>query len=1251
MKLKHISLCHYTLSVAVMAEESNARLAYDRISALLKDQASSLDPGVDFRTNDSFSRGEVNTTGMRGSRGASVTQGDVSFSFGASFMGHETRREETLNDEEAFGGDSVFSSESEEEHFHSSLAAFLCQTEHDPNELVGVRMEHKDLQAEISSDYSVKAGLSHEEAVRRLHSVDTAMQDVPSMSSNDQGSRSGEAMRKRKQEEVSETRAERDMWALLDILSRAELLVKINDDECAQKATEAIASLAPDTLSAEVHNAVLHADLRVKKGRVLCEWLEFAARDLVQELPELDEPWERTLNSHARFSGEDHSGSAVESAHPDAQLSRDTALLGLEEGDYREQELLLRALWQLIRSGQVATAQQVAWNARVFWLASSLSGVASHYYEAESLSGGAPGAPEESMDVDAETKAVLRVPSRRGNVRRPLWLRTCWLYSDKLAANSVNWKCVRSNRSRADMDDIDVGMNAMYEMTIYAALSNNTRVSLKSPCISSWSDRMWVLTKAVHERDISSALRTHRDRKMRHSQLYPECQPALVEADSALNRLGEEAGLASLGVASDKGLNGLLALTGLPSSDVRGDKIDAEAVILQLQAAIILGPDGLNAFLRSHVAPILATCADFYRTFSPSATRVGPLLLTPFPGSSRLLRVFAHLVIWLRYSNEDAPCDLQRELSNLTDSLFYAAIEGYIEYLIFTKRSTLVARYACFLSRSRRVQAYTRLLISMPALATEATTDTSRAEGVAPGLDHPEAVQILQLARQSFCADDVKQIVTAYAQASREGTGRSPLFSATISSTEENEEEKKEGESVANASSALAEEEETADAQSIDSLKWLFIDPSHRLEAVNQTNRLIVRLLCNERSLRHGHKDFPLASCRGPKISLVNLLLSPSHFPDDSEAIGTGMLRDLKHQVENDMASNEGDPEVLEAEMQELLLQEAQWGVNWRQLQFWRSFLATMGDTEHFHTTLAKFKDTSTTGGAGAGVSHRAQIERSAENVINGVLRTVTGKQQREDTTEEPGHEDWLASTGCMEIWHDAEAVAVRTARHAVDVFLAETKQNAHDLRQQSSAGYTDLVPCAELRDKLTSLEAIATRLFDPSVALRGCAATVAPTGPTGQGPSVVSRQLELLHMVRSLLFDVIAAVETCDDSEGKVDKRYHLNVAIEKIAESLRFAEECRVLSVNVVLCLLHIYLRVCLEAGAALERIELPSFAHQWFASGVRLAAVLADSHPALQLSLCLPTPEIERLLTDINACSLKSVDLRGVFDLTNE
>ena len=209
------------------------------------------------------------------------------------------------------------------------------------------------------------------------------------------------------------------------------------------------------------------------------------------------------------------------------------------------------------------------------------------------------------------------------------------------------------------------------------------------------------------------------------------------------------------------------------------------------------------------------------------------------------------------------------------------------------------------------------------------------------------------------------------------------------------------------------------DSKSIDSLKWLFIDPSHRLEAVNQTSRQIVNLLFNEKSLRQGFKEFPLTSYKGNNISQVNLILSPSYFPDDTEAIGTNMLRELKGQVEGDMNSAQGNLALLGAEMEDLLLQEAQWGVNLRLLQFFKSFLATMADVEQFHTALVKFKGTNSTGhqlGRELSSTDRALSRKYDQKCIN----DYHWQRATVEKIGEGDSDDWFVSTGCMEVWHDA---------------------------------------------------------------------------------------------------------------------------------------------------------------------------------------------------------------------------------------
>mgnify|MGYP006078466735 CR=1 FL=1 len=103
-------------------------------------------------------------------------------------------------------------------------------------------------------------------------------------------------------------------------------------------------------------------------------------------------------------------------------------------------------------------------------------------------------------------------PRRRGNVRKGLWLRGCYKYAQALAK-----KCP-SQESTSDH-----GLSShQLELSIYGALSNNVKVLLDhSPQAKvTWLDRLWVLVKAAHDRDVMAATATHRAKKMEQSALY-----------------------------------------------------------------------------------------------------------------------------------------------------------------------------------------------------------------------------------------------------------------------------------------------------------------------------------------------------------------------------------------------------------------------------------------------------------------------------------------------------------------------------------------------------------------------------------------------------------------------------------------------------------------------------------------------------------------------------------------------------------
>ena len=113
---------------------------------------------------------------------------------------------------------------------------------------------------------------------------------------------------------------------------------------------------------------------------------------------------------------------------------------------------------------------------------------------------------------------------RKGNIKRAVWLKSCWLYSEKLSQNKNIWLDI-SNTTTAtavsattnvvkspnavslqspykNNDFVTLigksqgktgNMSGLLEMTIYASLANHINVLLSSPLISSPLDKIWVI--------------------------------------------------------------------------------------------------------------------------------------------------------------------------------------------------------------------------------------------------------------------------------------------------------------------------------------------------------------------------------------------------------------------------------------------------------------------------------------------------------------------------------------------------------------------------------------------------------------------------------------------------------------------------------------------------------------------------------------------------------------------------------------
>eukprot|EP01031_Cornospumella_fuschlensis_P036111 gene36111-43789_t len=223
----------------------------------------------------------------------------------------------------------------------------------------------------------------------------------------------------------AEAKAERDTWGLLQLLSEGDVLGELNYEESASNLEAALGALPVGASIADYMTTATTVDQRYRKLVALVQWLESAAVDDIVNIPVSEHaPWADTLHLLKVKRP-----TAVQSLHPDAQLTADGCLLPLAGIDKADQEALYTHILQLLRAGQQQKAWEVARDHKTFWLAATLLGVHTHqFYPIEAVSD-----PESVPTVHAECSIRL------GNLNQPLFLRTCYRYASHLASQPENF--------------------------------------------------------------------------------------------------------------------------------------------------------------------------------------------------------------------------------------------------------------------------------------------------------------------------------------------------------------------------------------------------------------------------------------------------------------------------------------------------------------------------------------------------------------------------------------------------------------------------------------------------------------------------------------------------------------------------------------------------------------------------------------------------------------------------------------------
>ena len=904
----------------------------------------------------------------------------------------------------------------------------------------------------------------------------------------------------------SSARAERDVWALLDVCTRAELLadLQVCDAQAAQVAT--LASLPISTATAEAENELVRVDLSLRKGAVLLEWLEEAAAERAEPPPA---PAVNSSGSSARAGG---SGSSHPDASPDSPHSVE----------------IMRALWGLVRAGQLAGAQELAYAHGLHWLAASLSGAADGFH-------GSDGADSGSVQHMA------------GNSRRTAWQKTAWELSEKLAPS----------RQSA----------TVFEAAIYAALSDNVVVLLSSPVLQGWSDRLWAVVKATHASNIASALAAHKKRQEHHSKLFLGSDKTLLAATDEHRRRVEAAG--ACGAESIVSGAGVLRVAGEPSS-----QNSVESVMLQIQAAVIGGRAGLDDWVRRVVTPGLQSREAAWE-------------------SPRVLRVVCHVCLWMRLS-PTATIESLSTLPALTDTVYYTAIEQYVGHLLRSGRQHLVAPYCVFLSAPRRVRIYAQLLDSI-----------SPSQMGFDGVVGSAANEAVMLARQYFSPSEVMQIANEAARGgvaravdgvSESSTARGQLPQASASSSSPSPSKRGGGDTSQHGRVEDSNSNARLDSdQEAQRLQWLLVEPSHRLEALQQACLVASSIATS-------------GMAYGERTQALGVLLYDKLHPD-SEECGWALLRLERERLEQEQGKHGED------ERSALALREKRWRACLLQLQYWRDYVTASEDVTAVHRAYAEVS------AAPGSVQAIQRLQNVAERALGSIMNSIRG-----GTSEGAG-------CGVAAVWLEAEVAAVRGAQ------LAHLQPNPNTMTE---AAYVSLPSVEELHSSLGAASLKLDSIFPPM-----------QNGPI-EGTQARKRavmRVELENVVSLLRAEARAMLSesAASDAMSSAPARAKLGECCSELHSALSGVVSARAACRDSLSEVVGMYLQVCSSCcGAALTQPSGQEQSLYWHSRACAFADVLADPDPTLQLYHVLPKQELAAVLAKMADSARAIVDGRGSFEL---
>ena len=1032
----------------------------------------------------------------------------------------------------------------------------------------------------------------------------------------------------------ADARAERDLWALAGSLMEAGLLEGDKYENFQSTVEDIVNRCDPDASIAEVFTVALQNSYRVKKGRVLKDWIEGASRD---KLEMFQSPhganWVETLR---KLRGENDNSSVigssavkvknsfsikkgqsaqnmprVSSLHPDAQIGKDGLLLQLEGTDAADQEALLKSIWQLVRCGDLIGAQQLASSQDAYWLAASLLGVADPYSDPED--------PEQA---------------HRGNYNRSKWVQTCAKYSTHLNNNKGN----QMASSTLDFGAAPfAGAHRKYEIFggpgsgtqtsnleigIYAALSNNILCLKNSPLLVSWMDKVWSVLKSAHEADLNEISYVHHVRRNERSKLYPGASTQIIKAEFELGEAYRSSGL-----CTDVSHCGEL-LNYYPPPNCT--EIQKAATITSSGKPTFTAEDIFN-YLQSAFMGGLKRIQEHVQLTSNIVTRKD----LEFSGRARVIRVYCHLALWMRYSYLDASGAPAAISSCITQDVYCSLVGAYIDHLISQKQRSLVAAYvSCLPQREIRIRKYQELLLSMQSDLEKSQESLGSRTVVldVSGAAFEEEREIIRQGGLYFndldllevCRRVVRDVmmrndalgVSSIGKAADVSENDDAIFSQLRSSVK-----RPFMSATATVPTTQNKEIDRTDIRCIESLRWLLYRPDSRIEAVCQTNNYVN--VCLVRMSKRDVSDLVVRAetRRGAHATYLWGEIEKIQYLLNNVMPVKETLDVCKYQAQEQRQKFEGRQNAQEQLMESTRrLHETKNGKfapdNWIDsvwyqkytvecslLLCWQLLMDSLKRLETWNSVMTEYIKTKSTL-LGDKSTQYMTLQRFGSR-LTGCADDLLASLWKVMFTEEDLAPE--VTGGLRLVWDKVRKVKKMELLSTIESLHACTSQRDKAMPTEYDAGVESLLEYLRRADDHE--EGVERNAFDDEF--------------------------------KQYVTDCISNLQRVDFSKNANGLAGSIDLA-DDIANSLRKASEIldglsigNAAAASMTNLVLSIYINVIKETATALTRIGLQNEANDWYARGVSLADAIASNDTATQFFSLLRKHHLKSIIGSINEC----------------